>query len=116
MVCGGCSFSRYQHYRAVGPVRCGVAMSITVAAVAGLIIGIALGAAIAGLVLTERRSRHWIVYPRLPEELHRRLRDEATDHMCNLKAEIINRLQASFHQPNGSVTDQVVPLPPTEPC
>jgi hypothetical protein len=55
-----------------------------------------IGAIIAGLVLMERRSRHWVVCLRLPEELHRRLREEATDHMCSLKAEIINRLQASF--------------------
>jgi hypothetical protein len=112
MICGGCSFSRYQHYRAVGPVRCGVAMMhiqpITVAVIIGFIIGLTVGAVVAGLVLTERRSRHWIVYLRLPEELHRRLRDEATDHMCSLKAEIINRLQASFRQPNG---DQVVDAP-----
>jgi hypothetical protein len=29
------------------------------------------------------------------------LSEEATDHMCSLKAEIISRLQASFSQPNG---------------
>jgi hypothetical protein len=89
---------------------------ITVGVIAGFIIGLTMGAVIAGLVLTERRSRHWIVCLRLPQELHRRLREEATDHMCSLKAEIINRLQASLSQPNGSVTDQVVPSPPTEPC
>jgi hypothetical protein len=120
MICGGCSLSRHQHYCSVGPVRCGVAMMhiqpITVAVIIGFIIGLTMGAVIAGLVLTERRARHWIVYLRLPEELHRRLRDEATDHMCSLKAEIISRLQASFSPPNGSVTDQVVPSPPTEPC
>jgi hypothetical protein len=71
-------------------------MTITVAAVAGLIVGLMLGASIAGLALTERRSRHWIVCLRLPQELHRRLREEATDHMCSLKAEIINRLEASL--------------------
>jgi hypothetical protein len=75
----------------------GVAMTITVAAVVGLIIGIALGAGIAGLALMER-PRRWVVCLRLPEELHRRLREEATDHMCSLKAEIISRLQASFSQ------------------
>ena len=58
---------------------------------------IALGAIIAGLVLMER-PRRWVVCIRLPEELHRRLREEATDHMCSLKAEIITRLQASFGQ------------------
>jgi len=78
-------------------------MTITVAAVAGLIIGIAIGAAIAGLALMER-PRRWVVCLRLPEELHRRLREEATDHMCSLKAEIISRLDASLGQPNG---DQV---------
>jgi hypothetical protein len=88
-------------------------MTITVAAVAGLIVGLMLGATVAGLALTERRSRHWVVCLRLPEELHRRLREEATDHMCSLKAEMLSRLQASFRQPNGS---QVVPSPPTEPC
>ena len=72
-------------------------MTITVAAVAGLIIGIALGAAIAGLALMER-PRRWVVCIRLSEELHRRLREEATDHMCCLKGEIISRLQASFQQ------------------
>ena len=71
-------------------------MTIIVVAVTGLIIGIAIGAIITGLALMERRSRHWIVCLRLPEELHRRLREEATDHMCSLKAEIISRLQASF--------------------
>jgi hypothetical protein len=83
-------------------------MTITLATVAGLIIGIALGAAIAGLALMERRSRHWVVYLRLPEELHRRLREEATVAGWSLKAEIISRLQASFRQPNG---DQVVDAP-----
>ena len=96
MICGGCSLSRHQHYCSLGSVRCGVAMTIPLAAVAGLVIGIALGAIIAGLVLMERRSRHWVVCLRLPEELHRSLREEATDHMCSLKAEIISRLQASF--------------------
>ena len=87
-------------------------MTIPLAAVAGLIVGLMLGAIIAGLVLMER-PRRWVVCLRLPEELHRRLREEATDHMCSLKAEMISRLQASFSQPNA---DQVVPSPPTEPC
>jgi Arc-like DNA binding domain len=78
--------------------------TITLAAVAGLIIGIALGATVAGLA----RSRHWVVCLRLPEELHRRLREEATVAEWSLKAEIISRLQASFGQPNG---DQVVDAP-----
>ena len=82
--------------------------TITLAAVAGLIIGIALGATVAGLALTERRSRHWVVCLRLPEELHRRLRQEATVAGWSLKAEIISRLQASFGQSNG---DQVVDAP-----
>jgi uncharacterized membrane-anchored protein YhcB (DUF1043 family) len=80
-------------------------MTITFAAVAGLIIGIALGAAVAGLSRKEH-PRRWVVCVRLPEELHLRLREEATDHMCSLKAEMINRLQASL--PNG---DQVVDAP-----
>ena len=71
-------------------------MTITLATVAGLIIGIALGAGVAGLALMERRSRHWVVCLRLPEELHRRLRQEATGAGWSLKAQIINRLQASF--------------------
>ena len=75
---------------------CGVAMTITVAVITGFIIGLTVGAVVAGLVLMERRSRHWIVCLRLPQELHRRLREEATDHMCSLKAEIITRLEASF--------------------
>jgi len=70
-------------------------MTITVAAVAGLIVGLMVGATIAGLVLMER-PRRWVVCIRLPEELHRRLREEATDHMCSLKTEIISRLQASL--------------------
>jgi hypothetical protein len=82
--------------------------TITLAAVAGLIIGIALGATVAGLALTERRSRRWVVCIRLPGELHRRLREEATVAEWSLKAEIISRLQASFGQPNG---DQVVDAP-----
>jgi hypothetical protein len=82
---------------------------ITLAVITSFIIGLTVGAGIAGLVLTERRSaRHWMVYLRLPEELHRRLSEAATDHECSLKAEIISRLQASFHQPNG---DQVVDAP-----
>jgi Arc-like DNA binding domain len=71
-------------------------MTITVAALVGLIVGLMVGA-IAGLALKER-PRRWVVCIRLPEELHRRLREEATDHMCSLKAEIISRLQVSFHQ------------------
>jgi len=72
-------------------------MTITVAAVAGLIVGLMLGATVAGLALMER-PRRWVVCLRLPEELHRRLREEATDHMCSLKAEMLSRLQASFGQ------------------
>jgi hypothetical protein len=71
----------------------------------GLIFGFTTGAIVAGLTLMERR---WVVCVPLPEELHRRLSEEATDHMCSLKAEIINRLQASFHRTNG---DQVVDAP-----
>ena len=44
----------------LGSVRWGVAMTIPLAAVAGLVIGIALGAIIAGLVLMER-PRRWVV-------------------------------------------------------
>jgi hypothetical protein len=69
---------------------------ITVAVIAGFVIGLTIGAIITGFVLMERRSRHWVVCLRLPQELHRRLREEATDHMCSLKAEIMNRLQASL--------------------
>ena len=75
-------------------------MSVTIAVVVGLIIGLALGAT--GLALMER-PRWWTVCLRLPEELHRRLREEATVAGCSLKAEIINRLQASFQQSNGVV-------------
>ncbi len=75
-------------------------MSVTIAVVVGLIIGLALGAT--GLALMER-PRWWTVCLRLPEELHRRLREEATVAGWSLKAEIINRLQASFQQPNGVV-------------
>jgi Arc-like DNA binding domain len=76
--------------------RWGVAMTATLAAVAGLIVGLMLGATIAGLALTERWPGHWVVYLRLPEDLHHRLKEAARDHMWDLKAEIINRLQASF--------------------
>ena len=72
-------------------------MTITVAAVVGLIIGLILGALDAGLALMER-PRRWVVCIRLSEELHRRLRDEATVAGWSLKAEIISRLQASFKQ------------------
>jgi len=75
-------------------------MSVTIAVVVGLIIGLALGAT--GLALMER-PRWWTVCLHLPEELHRRLREEATVAGWSLKAEIINRLQASFQQPNGVV-------------
>jgi hypothetical protein len=69
---------------------------ITLAVITGFIIGLTVGAVIAGLAMMERRSRHWIVCLRLPGELHRRLNEAATDHMCSLKAEIISRLQGSF--------------------
>ena len=82
-------------------------MTITVAAVVGLIVGLTVGAVITGFALMERRSRHWVVCIRLPEELHRRLREEATDHMCSLKAEIISRLQASF----SDESDRILPWP-----
>ena len=67
-------------------------MSITIAAVAGLIIGLMVGVAL-GLM---GGPRWWTVCLRLPGELHRRLREEATVAECSLKAEIISRLQASF--------------------
>ena len=63
----------------------------------GLIIGLTVGVIVAGLALMEH-PRRWVVCIRLSEELHRRLREEATDHMCSLKGEIISRLQASFQQ------------------
>jgi Arc-like DNA binding domain len=80
------------------------AMTITVAAVVGLIVGLMVGVAL-GLM---GRPRWWTVCLRLPEELHRRLREEAAVAECSLKAEIISRLQASFQQPNR---DQVVDAP-----
>jgi hypothetical protein len=83
-------------------------MTITFVAVASLIIGIVIGAVLAGLVLMERQLRHWVVCVRLPGGLHRKLREKATAAECSLKAEIINRLEASFSQPNG---DQVVDAP-----
>jgi uncharacterized membrane-anchored protein YhcB (DUF1043 family) len=73
-------------------------MTITFAAVAGLIIGIAIGAVVAGFGRMEH-PRRWVVCVRLPEELHRKLREEATAAECSLKAEIIGRLQASFGKP-----------------
>jgi hypothetical protein len=73
-------------------------MTITVAVLAGLSIGLTIGAVVAGLVLMEH-PRRWIVCVRLTGELHRRLQEAATDHMCSLKAEIISRLEASFSQP-----------------
>ena len=69
----------------------------TVAVIAAFTIGLTVGVVAAVLALVERR--HWVVCVRLPEDLHRKLRDEATDHMCSLKAEIIKRLQASLGQP-----------------
>jgi Arc-like DNA binding domain len=82
-------------------------MTITVAVLAGLTIGLTIGAVVAGLVLMEH-PRRWLVCVRLPGELHHRLSEAARDHMCSLKAEIISRLEASFDQPNG---DQVVDTP-----
>jgi hypothetical protein len=73
-------------------------MTTTVAVLAGLTIGLTIGAVVAGLVLMEH-PRRWLVCVRLPGDLHRRLSEAATDHMCSLKAEIINRLQASFEHP-----------------
>ena len=68
---------------------------ITLAVIAGFIIGLTVGTIITGLALMERPLRHWVVCLRL-EELHRRLSEAPTDHKCSLKAEIISRLQASF--------------------
>ena len=76
--------------------ECGVAMSIPL--LIGLIIGLTVGVIVAGLALMEH-PRRWVVCVRLPEELHRSLSEEATDHMCSVKAEIIGRLEASFDQP-----------------
>ena len=70
-------------------------MSTTVATLIGLIFGFTTGAIVAGLTLMEH-PRRWVVCIRLPEELHRRLSEEARDHMCSLKAEMLSRLQASF--------------------
>ncbi len=70
-------------------------MSTTVATLIGLIFGLTTGAIVAGLALMEH-PRRWVVCLRLPEELHRRLSEEATDHMCSLKAEMLSRLQASL--------------------
>jgi hypothetical protein len=80
-------------------------MTITVAVLAGLTTGLTIAAVVAGLVLMEH-PRRWIVCVRLSGQLHRRLSEEATDHTRSLKAEIINRLEASF--PDG---DQVVDAP-----
>jgi hypothetical protein len=82
--------------QSLGPVRRGVAMSIPL--LIGLIIGLTVGVIVAGLALMEH-PRRWVVCVRLPEELHRRLSEEATDHMCSVKAEIISRLEASLGQP-----------------
>jgi hypothetical protein len=62
---------------------------------AALVVGLAVGAAVAGIALMEH-PRHWTVCLRLPEELHHLLREAARDHRWDLKAEIISRLQASF--------------------
>ena len=48
------------------------------------------------IITSVQRRRRWVVCLRLPEELHRRLMEAAADHMWDLKAEIISRLQASF--------------------
>ena len=65
------------------------------ATIIGLIFGFTTGAILAGLTVMEQPGR-WVVSLSLPEELHRRLTEEAADHMCSLKAEIITRLQASL--------------------
>src|SRR6478609_6088137 len=60
--------------------------TITVAILVALIIGLAFGSVIAGLALMERRStRHWVVYLRLPEDLHRRLSDGRRPARLGLK-------------------------------
>jgi hypothetical protein len=69
--------------------------TIPVAFLAGLSTGLTIGVVVAALVLMEH-PRRWLVCVRLPGDLHRRLSEAATDHMCSLKAEIINRLQASL--------------------
>jgi Arc-like DNA binding dprotein len=74
---------------------------------AALIVGLIAGVVVGALALMEH-PRRWTVCLRLPEDLHHRLKEAATDHGWSLKAEMINRLQASFSQPNG---DQVVDAP-----
>jgi HicB-like protein involved in pilus formation len=49
----------------------------------GLIFGFMTGAIVAGLTLMDRR---WVVCVRLPEDLHRRLSEEATAHGWSLRA------------------------------
>ncbi len=89
------------------PDRWGVAMMhiepITLATLAGLIVGLMVGAIVAGLVCMERQRFSL----RLPEDLHRRLSEAARDHMWSLKAEIVGRLEASFDQP--SITECIGP-------
>jgi len=81
----------------VGGVSAMMSTTITVAILVSLIIGLAFGSVIAGIAMMERRStRHWVVYLRLSEDLYRRLSEAATDHRWSLRAEIINRLEASF--------------------
>jgi hypothetical protein len=72
-------------------------ITITIAALTGLIIGLAVGTIVTGLGVLTGGSRRWVVCIRLPEELHRRLREEAGVAGWSLKAEIISRLQASSH-------------------
>jgi hypothetical protein len=68
-------------------------MTITVAVLAGLTIGLTIAAVVAGLVLMEH-PRRWIVCVRLSGELHRRLREAARDHMV--------QPQSGDHQSIGS--------------
>ena len=63
---------------------------ITIAALAGSVTGLVVGAAVAGIACFERRSL------RLPEELQHRLSDEAAVNGQSLRAEIIARLEQSL--------------------
>jgi Arc-like DNA binding domain len=61
----------------------------------GLVVGIAAGATVAAICLMDK-PQWWTVCLRLPEPRRRQLSREARKNMRDLKAEIINRLEASL--------------------
>jgi hypothetical protein len=62
----------------------------------GGLAGLAIGMAIAGLILLGRRAHPWIIITRLQPGLYEQLRRAARKHNTSIGDEIASRLQGSF--------------------